>query len=199
MSTDNILYLTPRDPQQRLNLSQQIEPLLQQLQLISTPLLFRGQSHYRPGEKLFDHLTFLGCSPVVALGELGATGEEFCHIELQSSAQLAFIGGQNVKPLRCRECQHATAAWRPFIEQWQHSPLDSRWYCEQCHQPHDLLTTPWRKSAAFGHSFVKIWGVFESEAIPSPQLMEQLGQVTATPWHHFYFRGDNDQGVYTHC
>ncbi len=186
----NLLYLTPIDFTAAPDRAT-IAATLRQLQLIGAPLAAETPDDYTPGSDFFDHLTFLGCSPVVALGARGATGEEFCHIELESHPTPVFAAGLNVKPLRCRRCKATTTAWQPFITAWQHDPeRQSDWHCPHCDYGHRLTATPWRKSAGFGRFFIKIWGIFESEAVPSETLLTTLQSQSGVTWHYFYLRGE---------
>jgi hypothetical protein len=45
-----------------------------------------------------------------------------------------------------------------------------------------------RKCAGFGRLFIKVWGIFESEAVPSPNLLAALKRATGLEWQHFYIR-----------
>lgn len=183
----NILLLTPSS-----NALPDVDLLkrqLQQIGFIGEPFEFKGKEHYQPGDELMIHLTFLGCSPVVSLGEPGKTGEEFCHIEFYGPFdENEFISGTNVKPLRCPECGHRETAWQLIVDAWKLARTP--WHCPGCENDISLEQLRWKKSAGFGRFFIKVWGIFESEAVPGDKLLATLKESTNCSWDHFYYRGD---------
>lgn len=183
----NILLLTPADDTvpDITNLREQ----LQQIGFIAEPFSFNGKGHYQPGEDLMTLLTFLGCSPVVSLGEPGKTGEEFCHIEFYGPFdENEFISGTNVKPLRCPKCAHRETDWQPVVDAWKRDRTP--WQCPDCGNAISLEQLRWKKSAGFGRFFIKVWGIFESEAVPGDKLLATLKELTNCSWDHFYYRGE---------
>ena len=94
----NQLILCPERPELVPSDTAALLQRLHAIGFIADTLTFEGREHYRPGEDFLQLITFLGCSPVVALGEPGATGDEFCHIQFDGpSAKPQFIAGSNVK------------------------------------------------------------------------------------------------------
>jgi hypothetical protein len=183
----NILLLTPSTA--ALPDVPRLEEQLRQIGLIAEPFQFNGQEHFKPGDELMRHLTFLGCSPVVALGEPGKTGEEFCHIEFYGPlAETLFISGRNVKPLRCPVCGHREPNWQPIVDAWKRDRTP--WHCPSCENDISLEQIRWNKSAGFGRFFIKVWGIFESEAVPGDQLLATLKITTNCGWNYFYYRGE---------
>ena len=183
----NILLLTPS-----LNEPPDVDHLTKELQkigFISEPFQFNGKQHFKPGEELMFHLTFLGCSPVVSLGEPGKTGEEFCHIEFYGPFdENRFISGSNVKPLRCPVCGHREPNWQPIVEAWKRDRTP--WHCPECENDISLEQLRWNKSAGFARFFIKVWGIFESEAVPGDKLLATLKATTSNKWDYFYYRGE---------
>jgi hypothetical protein len=185
---DNQLILHPAKTADTPHNKRDLLYRLEQLGFIGTPLTFNGQQHYRPGARFLQLLTFLGCSPVVALGEPGVTGDEYCHIQLDGpSDQLRFVGGSNVKTPRCPGCGFHLENWPALIEAWQRSPAQP-WRCPLCGKEYLLPQLRWRQCAGFGRLFLRIWGVFEGEAVPSEELLKVLHEVSGVEWQHFYFR-----------
>jgi hypothetical protein len=183
----NILLLTPSTA--ALPDVPRLEEQLRQIGLIAEPFQFNGQEHFKPGDELMRHLTFLGCSPVVALGEPGKTGEEFCHIEFYGPfAETLFISGRNVKPLRCPVCGHREPNWQPIVDAWKRDRTP--WHCPSCENDISLEQIRWNKSAGYGRFFIKVWGIFESEAVPGDQLLATLKATTNYSWDYFYYRGE---------
>ncbi len=183
----NILLLTPST--ETLPDIELLTIQLRQIGFIGKTFEFDGKEHFQPGEELMTHLTFLGCSPVVSLGEPGKTGEEFCHIEFYGPFdENEFISGTNVKPLRCPICGHRETSWQPIVEAWKRDRTS--WHCPGCENDISLEQLRWKKCAGFGRFFIKVWGIFESEAVPGDKLLATLKETTNSKWDHFYYRGE---------
>lgn len=186
--TVNQLILCPADPQHHLPNKRDLLYRLEQAGFIGTPLMLEGQQHYRPGDRFLQLLTFLGCSPVVSLGEPGATGDEYCHIKLDGSYDRPrFLAGSNVKTPRCPGCGFRIDAWQQLVAQWQDGPGEP-WQCPLCGKVYHVPQLRWRQCAGFGRFFLRIWGVFEGEAVPSEELMKLLREVSGFDWQYFYLR-----------
>lgn len=182
---ENLLYLCPVDfnstPVERSILIAS----LRQADFIAQEMTFSGDTHYHPGEKFLSLLTFLGCSPVIDMGEPGKTGEGFTHIGFEGPLeQPRFVSGNNLKTPRCPDCGHRFENWQSLVS----APWSHTFSCPGCNRQ---LTAPqlrWRKCAGFGRLFIKVWGVFESEAVPSPELLALLERLSGHSWQHFYVR-----------
>ncbi|MGM0595024.1 MAG: hypothetical protein ACQETD_10850 [Pseudomonadota bacterium] len=185
MTAENLLILTPRS---FTTLPADPEALRERLRadgFIGAPL---DDGSYRPGEAFISLITFLGCSPVISLGEPGKTGEEFCKIALEGPhAEPRFLAGDNLKVPRCPGCGHRFEAWQALVEAWRREP-EGGFDCPECGRGLSATQLRWRKCAGFGRYFIKVWGVFESEAVPSPNLLSTLERQTGDPWLHFYVR-----------
>ena len=165
--------------------------MLQALGFIDATLNIEGKTHYRPGEEFLSLMTFLGCSPVVALGEPGLTGEDFCHVAFEGPAeQTQFIGGKNVKEPRCPKCGHRYSAWQELLGAWETDKANYCVICPDCGSELPLTALKWRQCAGFGRYFIKVWGIFEGEAVPSDRLLDALQQHTGTAWSYFYVRSE---------
>lgn len=192
MADDNILYLAPRDfdviPENPVALIS----ALQEIELIGESFEYVGHEHYRPGDEFITLITFLGCSPVISLGEPGKTGEEFSHIAFEGPLEKPrFIAGDNIKIPRCPHCGHRFDPWQSLIEDWEKNPEGQKWPCPECGNTVSAPQLRWRKCAGFGRFFIKVWGIFESEAVPNPNLLSILEKQTGSPWQHFYVRHIN--------
>jgi hypothetical protein len=145
---------------------------------------------YKPGEEFFRFITFLGCSPVVALGEPGATAE-ICRIEIPPAlATPVFAAGANLKPPRCPGCGFRSPEARAIGAAWQNDPLRHAWTCPGCGREYSAPQLRWRHSAGFGRFFLRIWGVFEGEAVPSEYLINILMAEDQRPWSEFYLQAE---------
>jgi hypothetical protein len=192
MADDNILYLTPADFNTAPAESRELVNALQQAALIGEGFEFDGEQHYRPGGEFISLITFLGCSPVISLGEPGKTGDEFCHIAFEGPLPSPrFIAGDNIKIPRCPHCGHRFEQWQPLLDDWSQHLEAQQWPCPECGKAIRAHELRWRKCAGFGRFFIKIWGIFESEAVPNPNLISLLEKQTGTPWLHFYVRRIN--------
>ena len=185
----NLLILHPKSPDTIPSDSTGLVGMLQSLEFIDGTIEFEGNTHYRPGEDFLQLMTFLGCSPVVALGEPGLTGEDFCHVAFQGpETQTVFIGGRNVKPPRCPTCGHRYQQWQELVSAWEHAGETYMPTCPDCGSEHPLSALKWRQCAGFGRFFIKVWGIFEGEAVPSDRLMAALEQHSGMAWSYFYYQ-----------
>ena len=186
---ENILYLCPKDYHSVPPQLPEFIEALQQAEFIADTIEVNGDRHYQPGDEFLTLITFLGCSPVISLGEPGKTGDEFCHIAIEGPLDTPrFVAGDNLKIPRCPGCGHRFEQWQPLIEQWQEQPEQARFDCPECGRSLSATELRWRKCAGFGRFFIKVWGIFESEAVPNPNLLAILEKSTGTAWQHFYVR-----------
>jgi len=188
--SEHFLILHPADP----HTAPEREPLLARLRdcgLIGAPLAESDGARFAPGDNFLELITFLGCSPVVALGAPGSTGESFCHIGVAgSSSAPRFYGGDNVKPPACPACRQRLSGWREAVREWEASGRQGGWRCSSCGELQPFTALNWRRSAGVARLFIEIAGVFESEAIPADALWDVLDGVGVGPWRHFYSRFD---------
>lgn len=185
----NLLILHPADPDAAIAEEALATPL-HRIGFLSETMDFLGTRHYRPGEEFLQLVIFLGCSPVVSLGEPGKTGEEFCHIGLREPApEPIFLAGANGKAPRCPACRQPDNEWQDSFRNGESAPLS--WTCRECGHTAPAQTLNWRQSAGIGRTFIMIWGIFEGEAVPSDPLMKTLEEIGHGPWRHFYFRGED--------
>lgn len=185
---ENILILVPSSYDAVPTDRNLLVNALRETSFIADTIEVNGEQHYRPGDEFMMQITFLGCSPVVSMGEPGKTGEEFCHIAIEGPLERPqFLAGDNVKIPRCPDCGHRFDDWQTVVNNWSTAP-DSESICPACGVNHSASQLRWRKCAGFGRFFIKIWGVFESEAVPSPNFIAALQRVSGTEWQHFYIR-----------
>lgn len=184
---ENLLILHPREGDSMPADVDALKVLLSRLGLIGEAFDFKGQQHYKPGEKFLQLITFLGCSPVVSLGEPGMTGDEFCHIAFSERYPgLQFLYGSNAKPPRCPSCGHRDEQWRSALQNWRNAGERYQWQCQKCAISTSFQNLNWRQCAGFCRFFIQIWGVFEGEAVPAEQLLRELENSTSSPWNYFY-------------
>lgn len=185
---ENLLVLCPDDSSTIPGDIPALSSALREAGFIGEPTEFEGEKHYRPGADFLTLVTFLGCSPVIAMGEPGVTGEGFCHIAFDGPLeQPRFVAGDNLKIPRCPGCGHRFEDWQALSDEWQQQPA-ANFDCPDCGRTLNASQLRWRKSAGFGRFFIKVWGIFESEAVPNPNLLSILEKSTGAPWQHFYIR-----------
>lgn len=185
---ENLLILTPVEPQQSITDSTDLEKLLAEENFLGEVTDFHGERHFFPGDEFMMLITFMGCSPMIATGEMDKDGEQYCHITIEGPLeQPHYIIGDNVKIPRCPGCGHRFEDYPSLLDSWQSSSTEV-FDCPDCNRELDVTQLRWRKCAGFGRLFIKIWGVFESEAVPSPNLISLLKRHTGLEWHHFYIR-----------
>jgi hypothetical protein len=174
--SSNLLVLSPKDPW-----------AVPDVVALTTALRVSGfmgeglpeAGFYKPGEEFFQFITFLGCSPVVALGVAGKTAE-ICRIEISIPLEKpVFFAGTNLKAPRCPGCGHKSLEGRIIGDSWQHDPRQHRWTCPECGNAFSAEQLQWRHCAGFGRFFLKVWGIFEGEAVPGDHLLNLLGTHSA--------------------
>lgn len=187
---ENILVLTPNFFRDIPNDCKSLLSLLQEIEFLGSPLEVNGEIHYRPGEEFMSLITFLGCSPMIATGEMESEGEQYCHIAIEGPLESPrYMVGDNIKVPRCPKCSHRLDNWQTLLDLWQEDPQGAA-FCPDCGDSFPLTKLRWRKCAGFGRFFIKVWGVFESEAVPSPNFLAALKRFTGLEWHHFYLRNN---------
>jgi hypothetical protein len=135
---------------------------------------------FNTGAAYLELITYLGCSPQIALGEAESAttirlNGPFDKPEFRSSAK--------AKP-RCRLCWQTLA-----LDKFPVRP-DETVTCVHCKISSRAVELDWRRKAAFGRFFIEISNVFESEAVPGEALLDALGSATGQAWDYFYWRKD---------
>lgn len=183
---ENLLILYPKDISATAD-PEAIEAILSECGFIGEAFDYQGQRHFRPGDEFMYLLTFLGCSPMISSGP-DEDGESFVHIQIDGPTEAPrCLYGDNVKIPRCPGCGARIDDWPAALERWSETP-EELWYCDTCESNHPVEKLRWKKCAAFGRIFIKVWGVFESEAIPNDNLKSALQRASGHDWLHAYLR-----------
>lgn len=175
-------------PQQPLNVQLDFVQQLTNAQLIGEQFQFKTQTHFLVGAQFFQHIMFLGCSPFIKT-ELPNNIDDvnFCHIEIvPPNKQLYFFQTQKVKAPNCLHCQSTLHTWQSMINSWQQDQNQSIQICPHCHQSINITKLDWKNRAGFASEMINIWGIFESEAVPSDSFLSQLKQWTEMNWQYCY-------------
>jgi hypothetical protein len=150
---------------------------------------------YPTGEHFLQLLTFLGCSPAIELdlpedaslrAAACATGQ-VCHIRLsRTGSALRFRADNRLTAPRCPACRQPAEDWETRIDAWRNNSADSSWQCSHCNHRGRVFDLNFRKSAGFGHTFIEIWGIHPSEAIPVAALLDALQELSGCEWQTLY-------------
>jgi hypothetical protein len=174
--TDHFLVLFPKDSAWT---PASLAPLADALKQCGFLGAERSPGLYGTGPEYLGLITYLGCSPQVALGESEAATAIRINGILDKPQ---FLQGGNLKPPRCPQCRKTLETVAGSQE------VDEKLRCPHC--GHEGLPNrfDWRRSAAFGRVFIEISNVFESEAVPSETLADCLQQATGEGWDYCYVR-----------
>lgn len=177
---DNRLVLYPRDAGYVLPADCDLPAVLRQLGLAGETLHWQGELHYRAGERFLDLVSFLGCSPAINIEPTEGDGE-FCHIAVASYDAPQLLAGSNTRVPRCPACKGELTGWHA----WKPAPIQEH-ACPHCDATLRLVDLNWRRTAAVACVAVYIYGVHDSEAVPSDLLMTALSESTGQRWAYYY-------------
>ncbi|MEJ1435705.1 MAG: hypothetical protein ROD09_18160 [Candidatus Sedimenticola sp. (ex Thyasira tokunagai)] len=138
---------------------------------------------YFTGERFLQLITFLGCSPFVRMEPKDENDLDYCHIRLllhSDAPRLLF--GKNTRPPRCPGCGKGIGDW---LNRLTNEAAPTGWECPNCSRPLEPAELKWRQQAGFSRLFVVIPGIFPSEAVPLPELLNKLSEMGGE-WSYFY-------------
>lgn len=146
-----------------------------------------AQTGYLIGDKFLKLITFLGCSPHLAVSppEKIADWGNFCHIEIQQYQSPIFFKGLNNSRSSCPQCKSRVAKTLPEMQQWV--PDSMHIVCPKCHQTSLAEDLNWRHSAGFGTFFIIIHSIYPNEAVPTEQLLSLFKLESSENWDYFYY------------
>ncbi len=133
---------------------------------------------YLPGERFLDHITFLGCSPNIALSP--EEGKSYCYIhfsEMRPSPVL--YASTNTVPPRCRQCEQVMRDWRDCSE-----PA----FCSRCSVEARQDNLMWRRQGALSRWVIEILNIYPREAVPSAILLTALENASGVEWRYAYLQ-----------
>lgn len=141
---------------------------------------------YQVGERFLDLITFLGCAPSIELTPQPDINDfRFCHIRLPDPADThRLIISRLAPPPRCPICKTA----RPAEAQGIKSLLaNTQLKCPSCGHIEGASQWVWRKKQSFqARYWIEILNIYESEAVPNPQLLDHLRQIDDVAWNSCY-------------
>jgi hypothetical protein len=136
------------------------------------------ESDYYPGERFIDHISFLGCSPNIALTP--EDGEHYCFIRFHPPlVEPHLYSGSNTPNPRCRQCHR-------IKKNWLQCPEPD--FCNQCSVQDRQDNLMWRRQGAFSRWVIEIMNIYPHEAVPSSFLLVALNDVTDVEWGYAYLQ-----------
>jgi len=188
------LILHTADPHWVPDDAGELRRVLREIGLIGAEFSCAGRTHYCAGENFLHLLSFLGCSPSVALEPPldqeapDDAAKAFCHVHLGvPQSRVQFLSDPGTVP-RCPRCRQRIEQWRDVITTWQQAPEDYSWQCPGCGHEMCPRQLDWRQGAGFGRLFIEIWGIHPHEAVPGDRLLAALRRVSGGEWCFFYAR-----------
>lgn len=182
----NRLVLFPQQADSQPVLSVVIIDQLSELGLIGKSLQ-PGESTYLPGPEFMRLITFLGCSPVVSMGERGegdndGPNQYFIEVSDVNDSVVAICGVNKTVPY-CPECRH-----KPPGRNVSDDAVDTVLSCDQCGFESSLYLWDWHHQAGFGRHWISIQGVHEGEAAPGEKLLNTLHKLSGLAWNYAWCR-----------
>lgn len=190
------LLLHPASPDTPAIAEDRLAQALQAIGLIGERQPLGEAGFYPVGEQFLQLVTFLGCSPAIRLDPPGdpreleeaSTAGCFCHVYISTGEQLTFRGDSQTQAPRCPRCRSPAPRWKSALQAWQAGTHGLDWHCLGCGFSGRLSDLVFRKTAGFGRTFLEIRGIYPSEAVPGPALLDTLASLTGTPWTTIYLR-----------
>ncbi len=174
--TGHFLLLHPKNPAWA---PASLAPLLDALKAIGFLGAERGAGRYSAGPDYLGLITYLGCSPQIALGD----NEAATAIRIAGIFEVPqFVQGGNLKAPRCPQCRKTLH--KPAVSLEAKGELQ----CSHCGHAASACAFDWRRSAACARLFIEISNVFESEAVPGEALAACLQQAGGEVWDYCYVR-----------
>lgn len=139
---------------------------------------------YYAGEHFLELLTFLGCSPVIALSP--DEGARYCYIDIETYAAPQFIYGSQPFQPRCKHCRSPIADW---LAQYtgQAEANEANIHCARCGEDSSLHELNWKHSAGVGRQLIIIHNIYLHEAVPGDKLLQTLETLSpGSAWEYFY-------------
>ena len=155
----------------------------------------QGETRHLAGEDFLQLITFLGCSPAIEFEppadpderEAAADSGGFCHVSLAlSETRAAFRAGGKIPPPRCPSCRKSVSGWQQTIDAWQRAPAADEWQCDRCGYAGHIHDLDFRRHGGFARTFIEVWGIHPSEAVPVDALLASLAAFSDCDWNYIY-------------
>ena len=141
-----------------------------------------GQSQdYIPGGQFTDLVTFLGCSPNIALSP--AEGAHHCFVRIPAPLSKPRLhAGANTCAPKCSRCSLVREDWGNC----EHGD-----FCTQCTVEERQQNLAWRRRGLLSCWVISLVNIYPHEAVPSSQLLTLLGDVSGVEWGYAYLQAIN--------
>jgi hypothetical protein len=168
---------------------------LRDIGLAGSSFPVRGKTRHLAGEDFLQLITFLGCSPAIEFEppadpderEAAADRGGFCHISLAlSETRAAFRAGREIPPPRCPSCRKPVTGWQQAIDAWRQAPAADEWQCDLCGYAGHIHDLDFRRHGGFARTFIEVWGIHPSEAVPVDALLASLAAFSDCDWNYMY-------------
>lgn len=164
------------------------EPILGRLQaigLLGEPMV-QAANAFLVGERFFDHLSFLGCSPHINIEPQSPDDTNFCHIRVHNDEVARLYSGQNTGTPHCPECKSSLTGISKLLSAREAVLPEDGWQCEACGSSGKMKNLNWRKTAGFARVAIEVWSVHPHEAVPTSYLIGTLEDATGVRWRYIY-------------
>ena len=69
---------------------------------------------------------------------------------------------------------------------WRRSPGNNAWRCEHCGHAGRIHDLDFRHQGGFARTFIELWGIHPSEAVPVDALLSALATFSGCDWRYLY-------------
>ena len=170
-----LLYAGPGAP--AVSRAQELAAPLTELGFIGG-VCIGGSLDFCTGPSFTNLVTFLGCSPDIALSP--EDGDQYCFIRLHDlTDDYRFYHGSNTAAPHCPDCRMSRDDWQDCAQQQ---------YCDQCELADRAAKLRWRRRGALSRLVIEVMNIYPHEAVPASQLLTFLGDVTGVEWGYAYLQ-----------
>lgn len=133
------------------------------------------------GDDFLHQVTFLGCSPTLFSDD----DSQDVFISIACYPEIQFFNSSAIPPPRCPHCQKTDKNWQQYRQHWDENKY-SKDTCPNCGKEFSFREMKWKKNGGYARFVIQIHGIQEQLAIPNPQFIETLQQLTQTDWEYFF-------------
>lgn len=164
---------------------------LRRLGLIDGPIDGDGPGHFLVGQRFLNLVTFLGCSPAVALGPADDPDSRhgFCRVRFVGPFAVPRLRyGESAPAPRCPRCRAPVQDWARHADAVADTRSDPPWSCPECGAALAPAGLDWRRAGGVARLFIDIQGIYPHEAVPGDPLLGALRAATGVAWGYFCAR-----------
>ncbi len=184
------LVLHPRAINEAMASWKPIINALQEAEFLAAPWGGEKSRRFLAGGCFLDYITFMGCSPHIALEPPTDGSLNFCHIHLSEiyTHSRFRCASRNVFA-HCPHCGKRLGQRETAIDKWRKDPASVMIHCEKCNVGVSLYQLGWRHTAGFARMFMDVYGIYPHEGIPADPLLGLLERPSGFAWDYFYSDG----------